>query len=115
MLVAGEERSIAAKWKTISSVTHAQDHFKVPKAWKYTEGVFTQNRGFINAHNAIMQLSMLEILRYTCFLTVKKSNTSVINVTRCLEWQVTELQNVKYFTQINSFEMNLPQEKARIS
>ena len=26
-----------------------------------------------------------------------------------------ELQNVKYFTQINSFEMNLPQEKARIS
>ena len=26
-----------------------------------------------------------------------------------------ELQNVKFFTQINFFQMNLPQEKARIS
>ena len=26
-----------------------------------------------------------------------------------------ELQNVKLFTQINSFQMNLPQEKAHIS
>ena len=46
-------------------------------------------------------------------------NTLVDNIVNILVCNVvivgTELQNVKFFTQINYFQMNLPQEKARKS
>ena len=50
----------------------------------------------------------------TLAVTWKNDSFYTSNIVNIV-FKYSELQNVKFFTQINSFQINLPQEKARKS
>ena len=81
--------------------------------------------GFRGSGSLERELTGEQILASACFLnkwpiwptwTLCKrifcSSFEVFFYFAMMDYLSSELQNVKYFTQINSFQMNLPQEKA---